>query len=322
MAGTRTKAKTRAKSATKPAAATKKKTPRTAAPTTPRAAGAERTELPMLARRAPLGDTARDAFRSQCDDARAEKLGLETKAVQVLAESRQWAVRIEDQLAKLGPAQKVRYSQERLSFFLECIAALADQLEADAGSGAARGGAVGSVALCEQRARLVRNDIVHALEEIADGNATLEAELSAAYGDVGETAGLLASLRAMNDLAMRWASSLDPQIHALVLSTGLVGSDIDAGRQAAEGLASAMGGKTTTQARLGKDSTAVNRLEGRVLFEMRKAMSAFNTAAAQGVGERLVPGPATRRVLSAARGTAKASPGDPAPSPGVSAPAR
>jgi hypothetical protein len=306
MAKGKTKPKARA-TAKSTAKATSRATskPKSPAPSASKAAftqivapSVDRVELAMLAWRPQLESRMRDAFRSQCSDARAEELGLVTKAVGVLAEARQWCTVIERTLTHLVPGQTVRYSADRLTWLLENVAALADTIASEGGRAAGAGSAAGTAAVSEQRARARRNDLLLALQEIADGNATLETELAAARGTSETPTAVLASLRELASLGLRWATSFDPNIHALTESVGLTRADLGAALGAADALEGAPSGKTTSPARSGKDSAAVNRIEGRVLFEMGKAMAPINDAAARGIGDKLTPGPATSRVLS------------------------
>lgn len=309
MAKTKTKTKTKPKS--KPSVKAKangkhaapKPTPTKIAPPS-----GDRVELSMLASRPHLPDRMRDAFRGQCTDARAEQLGTETKSGGVLAEARKWCVVIEHTLTHLRPGQLVRYSSDRLTWLLECVADLADTMASEGGRASAAGAATGNLAIAEQRARATRIDIALALEEIADGNGQLEDDLGKSRGKTDTAANLLASLRSLVDLGTSWATSFDPHTHALTESVGLTRDQLTSALAAADALAGAIGGKTTTTARTGKDSAAVNRIEGRVLFEMGKAMAPINEAAARGVGEKLTPGAATARVLAGPKRAAKASP--------------
>ena len=321
MAKAKTKAKAAAKKApakakTKPAAKPTTKTKTTTTTTTSKPSG-ERVELAMLAGRAALTDRMRDAFRSQCTDARAEQLGGETKSALVLSEARKWCVIVDHVLTHLRPGQVIRYSADRLTFFLECVSELADTIASEGGRAVAAGAAAGSAAVAEQRVRAVRNDLVLALTEIADGNQALETELSVARGESDTPSTVLDSLRSLADLGTKWATSFDPTLHALTQSVGLTRDDMSAATAAADALAGALGGKTTSVARRGSDSVAVNRIEGRVVFEMGKAMAPFNDAAARGIGQTLTPGPATARVLASQSRRAK----DKKPAPAAGAPA-
>lgn len=299
----------------KPAAKASKSVAPKAAPTKIAAPSGDRIELSMLASRPHLQDRMREAFRSQCSDAHAERLGGETKSAGVLAESRKWCAIIEHTLSYLRPGQVVRYSADRLTWLLENVADLADTIASESGRAQAAGAAAGSAAVAEQRARAVRNDMVLALTEIADGNDGLEAELSVARGEATRPADVLTSLRSLSDLGTRWATSFDPTVHALTESVGLTRADLTAALAAADALADALGGKATTAPRTGRDSAGVNRIEGRVLFEMGKAMAPVNDAADHGIGQALTPGPATAAVLSTRKRKARETAPVPAPSP-------
>lgn len=292
MAKPKSKTKPKSKStkpATKSKSAPAKHVTKIAPPTS------DRPELAMLAWRPQLADRMRDAFRSQCSDARAEKLGGETKATEVLAEARRLAGVIEQTLTHVRAGQTVRYSADRLTYLLENIAELADALARERRGGGADVAA--SAAVAEQRARAHRRDLALALGEIADGNPTLEGELKAARGGDESTGQLLAALRALADLGTRWATSFDPTVHALTESVGLTRADLTAALAAADALADAIGGKASPRAD-GSDSQAVNRVEGRVLFELGKALAPMNEAATRGIGETLTASTAIARVLA------------------------
>ena len=79
---------------------------------------------------------------------------------------------------------------------------------------------------------------------------------------------------------------------------GLTLAEVQAAETAAATLVQATTGKTLEGAVIVRDSPAVNRIEGRVLLEMRAAMRVFSKANALNKHiPKLVPGEATRGAL-------------------------
>jgi hypothetical protein len=165
--------------------------------------------------------------------------------------------------------------------------------------------------LAEARAREARNHLLEALEAIVLGNDDAESALREARGDTTSAESIVVSLRSLVALAQTWLAKRDAGSQALVESAQLTDADVTRAKSAADALAATSRDKTLAGIERRTDTAEVNRLEGRVTFEMGVAMRAFNAAAARGEGVKLTPGPATRRVLAAPRPAKAAAPASP-----------
>jgi hypothetical protein len=260
----------------------------------------ERVEVEASAHHPAPSEAEATAFGAQISEAAAEKRGQETKASGVIRDARAW-VPIIDRVILSGAL--VRYSRARFAYFLRLLDALARAVD-----GAGKRGAGAARDLAEARAREVRTMLTEVLDEVVLGDDAAIAELAAALGTTTTPDELLSSLRALLSLAEAWRSKSDERSVALVESACLRQDDVDAARVAADALATAIRDKTHVGVERLSDTAAVNRLEGRVTFEMSLLMRAFNQAAARGVGVRLAPGPATRRVLGSKKTPKVAAP--------------
>ncbi len=250
----------------------------------------ERVEVETSARYGPISASVAGAYAAQISVADAEKRGKETKAAGVLREARAWVPIIH---RVLSSGARVRYTESRFVYFLMSIDALARAVD-----GSGKRGAGTTLSLAEARVREARNVLLEILEAIVLGNDDAEAELRDARGISDRTDELLKSLRSLIELTETWLAKTDPISVALVESVRLTQADIDTARVAADALGASMKDKTVVGVERTNDTAEVNRLEGRVTFEMAVAMRAFSAAAKQGQGEKLVPGPATRHLLT------------------------
>lgn len=251
----------------------------------------ERVEVDVLARYAAPSDASLRAFAGQINEAAAETRGQQTTAAGVVRDARAWVPIIERVVLSRA---EVRYSLTRFLHYLTTIDALARALD-----GATTAGAGAALSLAESRARVARNNLLEALESLALGNDEAEAKLSEKRGSTQRPDLIVTSLRDLIEVAEGWLANKDDEaVGALIESARLDASDIARAREAADALGTMALAKTVAGAERPRDSAAINRLEGRVTFEMAVVMRAFNNAAARGVGERLVPGPATRHLLN------------------------
>ena len=250
----------------------------------------ERVEVEALARYAAPSEASVRAFAGQISEPAAETRGQQTTAAGVVRDARAWVPTIERVLLS---GAEVRYSLARFLHLLTCIDALARALD-----GVAAAGAGAALSLAESRARVARNNLLEALESLALGNEEAEAKLSEKRGSTDRPDLIVTSLRGLIEVAEGWLAMTDEGVKALIESARLSASDVARAREAADALGAMALAKTVAGAERPRDSAAVNRLEGRVTFEMAVVMRAFNNAAARGVGERLVPGPATRHLLT------------------------
>ncbi|WP_437726463.1 hypothetical protein [Sorangium sp. So ce861] len=316
--------KAKAKSSTGPDA--QKKAQRKGASEASRGGEIARVERTLRLRR-PLTDVQRAAFRSRFSDAQCDELGGRAKSGPVFREALDWAARIQKTLE--GPHEGLRYSEERFTWLLECLLALAKER---ALYKSAQGSPDGARCLGE-RARAasleLRDDLLGMLAELAGGvEAEVEA-LAKAQGTAADDRELAASLRALAGLAEDWLRRGGDVERALVASAGLTqahaqaawrsADDIeraaaDVARVAgegAEGAEIASGGAAPGEGGEGdegkRDATALARAEGRVLREMAVAMRSFSEARRKNRAIRkLVPGPATRGVLKPRKARAPA----------------
>jgi hypothetical protein len=230
-----------------------------------------------------------DAFRSLFPEDHCEKLGRDTKAVNVEREATQWAVTIAVLLKKSPGA--VRYSRERFRFFLDCVEHLrrARLIDAErAGDGKSR-----AAVLAQARADALaaRAELVDALSQIVGRGTKLRQSFERALGRSEGHLDLASSLENLSTLAAVLLSSDDDATHVLVASSRLTHADVETAAAAAETLRNAVSEKQLGGRVVARDGVQTNRIEGRVLEEMRTAMAAFAAGHAKNSEvPRLVPG--------------------------------
>jgi hypothetical protein len=254
-----------------------------------------------------IAEAERSAFLGLASDEECEALGLRTRGENVEREALAWASVIVKVLAR--PELHVRYSKARLAFFLECIDALSNARRAQAAS---QGTVKTSRAVLEKaiaQADPLREDLAVALQQIAGEDAVEKVSVQTAKGSKGRDPLALAdSIERLATLAESWLGKGDARSKALVAGANLRAGDVTLARAAALQLRIAAGDGTVSGKLVVRDAPPVNRAEGRVLFEMKTAMRAFDAAhALDGNVPRLSPGAGTRAVLAPhPRTTAKA----------------
>ncbi|XXX79628.1 hypothetical protein WMF30_12730 [Sorangium sp. So ce134] len=269
----------------------------------------------MLRLRRPLTDVQRAAFRSRFSDAQCDEHGGRAKSGPVFREALDWAARIQKTLA--GPHEGLRYSEERFTWLLECLLALAKER---ALYKSAQGSPDAARCLGEQARAAsleLRDDLLGMLAELAGGVEAEAEALAKAQGTADDDRELAASLRGLAGLAEDWLRRGGDVERALVASTGLAQAHAQAAWRSADELEraagdvvraeggeaeAASGGAAPGEGGEGdggtRDATAVARAEGRLLREMAVAMRSFAEARRKNRAIRkLVPGPATRGVL-------------------------
>lgn len=291
-----------------------KKAQRKGAPDASRRGEIARVER-MLRLRRPLTEVQRAAFRSRFSDAQCDEHGGRAKSGPVFREGLDWAARIQKTLE--GPREGLRYSEERFTWLLECLLGLAKER---ALYKSAQGSPDAARCLGEQARAAsleLRDDLLGTLAELAGGvEAEVEA-LAKAQGTAAEDRELAASLRALAGLAEDWLRRGGDVDRALVASAGLTHAHAQAAWRSADELERAAGdvaraasdgaevasdgaapGESGEGATGQRDAIALARAEGRLLREMAVAMRSFAEARRKNRSIRkLVPGPATRRVL-------------------------
>ena len=289
-----------AKSKSKSKSPAKKPAPAKAAP--PAKAAKKSVVTTMLAALPPITDVERSAFSAQYRDEQCDALGSKTKSELVFKDALAFATTMFEALQK-NPRLVRRYGVSRLAWFLECLAEL-DRARAEQGGGKG-GDAVVLRATAEQSmgvARAVHDDLASTLETLIGGHDVDRAALHQAKVDAGSPARMIDSLSALAKIGDAWLRRTDGESKALVASVDLTRGDVDLAWATAAALKDASDRATGKRAS-GHDSQPVNRVEGRVLLEMRLAMRAFDAArtANGGVNKaipNLVPGAGTRSVLA------------------------
>lgn len=293
------RAKTTAASAKKkPAAAkkasSKKATKKAAAKKPARARGPKRmlsAAEELLLRLPPLADAQRDAFRDQVSDARCDELGARTRSDAVHRDAMAFLETMAPVLDQHDDHVR-RYGKARFAWFVECVVELERARSRQAAVRDDTKPIAEAVGHATERARALRTDLKHVLRLLASDSAADEQEIEAAAGSVDD---LVASLRGLAKLAERWLRRTDREGKALVASVDLRSGDVDGAWAAAEDLQDAIDRAAGRSPQSERDTVSVNRAEGRVLFEMRYAMRAFDHASESNEDvPKLVPGPGTR----------------------------
>jgi hypothetical protein len=250
-------------------------------------------EAKLLLLLSPIADDLRVEFRAQRSEAECEALGKNTSSAGVYREAGQVGVVMHKTLATHGAA-KVRYGLGALVWYLETVQALGAEItrQSSRAKAASTSSLTGQLSL--DVAREQRSAINELITSIIEGDDVLEASFQAVRGGASSEADLIESLESSAD----FAETLLTKKKVLAREFGLTAEDVTAARTAAANAKAQRTERSMEGAVKSKDDAATNRAEGRVLFEMRRAMRIFNAAAAKGFGERLVPGPATRHVLA------------------------
>ncbi len=304
MAKTKTKPKVPAGNA---ATTTTSETPKT----TP-ASRAGKVLTSLAADQPPLTPTQRAAFSARYADGACEEMGAKTKSESVLGDAIAWAP-IMDKALRKHPGALRRYGRARFGWFLECTGALAEARAEQQGRGGAAAASKALALKAESAALTARADLLETLDELADGNPQDQAALSAAIGSTDRPDRIVASLHSLVTLARSWLARDSATFKALADSIGFSSAEIDAAHAAAEALAEATAGATLEGRIVPRDTPPVNRVEGRLLLEMKAAMRIFGSANARTNDvPRLVPGPGTRHVLAPKANAAKSGAADPA----------
>jgi hypothetical protein len=246
-----------------------------------------------LASLAPLTDAARAVFTGQTTAQERADLGGRTKSDGVLRDAGSWI----PQIAK--HRVKTRYGANRLAFLCESVLALSDAIAtAKTGrTGAASAGALRNGSITAARA--VRNELLHALQQVTRGSAQA-ADVADAAREAQRDDALAESLTSLADIAEAFLAKAKKDAGAAALAEGasLTAADVTAARSAAAALVSTGAARVAAGNARVQDTPEVNLAEGTVLAEMRVARAAFENAnAIDPTVPRLVPGPATRHVL-------------------------
>jgi hypothetical protein len=280
--------------------ATKKKAPAKAAPKSsakpttkaPAKAGAHKDSVAVkvLGHLPAIDSRLRAAFMSSFSEEQCETWGTRTKAVDVLKE----AVAVVNTLHATLQKQAVGgYSQRRLAFLCEQLVELEDEISVTTSGDGEKDSQRGARASALAVAVRTRNDLSNRLKVIAGGREDLLAQIGE-RNSKGVTPGPVRdALAGLIDLAGKWRR--DPVLELLADDADLTAARLTAAYNAQESL-----GRTDDVLREatlgGGDAASVNKVEGRVLRELRLAQKAFSRAKESGANvPGLVFGPTLRR---------------------------
>lgn len=254
-----------------------------------------------------LSSKLRAAYRLSFADEQCDAWGEKTKAEDVLKEAEKW-------IAVMARALKgdpdVAYSRRRLAFLCELVVLLEDEMHRTSTKGASEHQSTRSAALA--LANNARADLVRRLRALAGGRQNILSEISRHRPDsLAAAADVQESLTALISLATRLRR--DDVNEALADDVGLTESRLNAAYSALEALTGASE-LDLNAAEYEGDAPSVNRIEGRVLRELRLAQRLFLEAREAGAKvPALAAGPALKAILgpAAAANDAEA----PAPTP-------
>lgn len=238
----------------------------------------------------------RKAYRSQFSDEFCDGMGTKTRAELVLREVLGWVVALDDKKRKPN-GSLIHYSGPRIIWMLDCAEQLRDELEQQK----ARAGdvlAIKSAAeQAEANARRLLQEIREVLEAVAEERKEEKNEYERKKTKTKAAEDVAARLAALSDLGQRWRRRKDEVFQVLIEEHGLTEDLVERGAQAAKRLQDSRPGARGNR-RETKDTPSVNRIEGRVLAEMRVAMKAVARAnRTDKTITLLVPGPGTRAAL-------------------------
>jgi hypothetical protein len=240
-----------------------------------------------------LSSKLRAAYRLSFNDEQCDAWGEKTKADVVLKEAEKW---IASMNAALKRDPDVAYSRRRLAFLCELVVLLEDEMARTTQKGAGEHLSIRSAAL--SLANNARADLARRLRAMAGGRQNILAEVSQHRPDNAKSVSdVQESLTALISLATRLRR--DDVNEALADDVGLTESRLNAAYSALEALTGA-GELTLNAAEYEGDAPSVNRIEGRVLRELRLAQRLFAEARDAGISvPLLVPSPALKAILGA-----------------------
>lgn len=240
-----------------------------------------------------LSARLRAAYRLSFTDEQCDAWGEKTRADVVLKEAEKWIASMNGSL-KRDP--DVAYSRRRLAFLCELVVLLEDEIARTTQKNGGEHQSIRSAAL--SLASNARADLARRLRAMAGGRQSILAEVSRHRPDNAKSVSdVQESLTALISLATRLRR--DEVSEALADDVGLSESRLNAAYSALEALTGASE-LTLNAAAYEGDAPSVNRIEGRVLRELRLAQRLFAEAKEVGVSvPALVPSPALKAILGA-----------------------
>jgi len=281
--------------------ATKTSTARAASAAIQPGEGPEATLILVVA---PLSPSLRIELDGQKTAKECETLGANTQGIGVYRESGAWASQMHITLTQF-PVVKEQYGLGVFAYFLENVHTLGLNIVAQKSKHSASSVLSSSGSLTIKVGREARNKIHGVIANVVLGNEALEGKFNALRGTADNEDELATSLQRAADLGVE----LRTKKPLLASEFGLSEAAIASARAAATNIIQGRTERSLGGAARATDTPATNRAEGRVLFEMRRAMKVFNAAAEQGYGASLVPGPATRSVLAPNAGKSRTNKG-------------
>ncbi len=229
---------------------------------------------------------------AQFTDEQCETWANRTRSRDTLKDANKWLATINQVVRQLSP---VEYHSTRLAFLAEQVLAL---------EGATREAVPGAATEAERdardttllRAQGVRTRLAAALTRTAGGREALRSRISAVAGDVRSAPGVIDQLKGLLEIANIELTRSPTASRVSGLSSALVS-------EAATALESLEAANTAAASgTIGvSDSAQTNRIEGRVLRELRLAWSSLREARERdGRIPVLVPGPALVRAFKLA----------------------
>lgn len=241
----------------------------------------------------PLSPTLRVSLDGQKTAKECETLGTNTHGIGVYREAGAWAAQMHITLTQF-PVVQEQYGLGVFAYFLENVHTLGLNLGAQKSKHAESSVSSQAGALSLKVGRETRNKLHAVIGNVLLGNEALEVKFNALRGTADNEDEVATSLKRSAD----FGDTLRTQEPELAAEFGLSAALTASARAAAINVIQGRTDRSLGGAARATDTSATNRAEGRVLFEMRRAMRVFNAAAEQGYGSSLVPGPATRNVLA------------------------
>lgn len=258
-----------------------------------------------------LDDAARTAFEAAFTAAQCLDQGAATRSERVLRNGTKWAA-VALPWLRGSAAADVSYGLVRLSWLVELLVRLGHERGIAAASDDDGAGITSERDGAVARARQARKGLLNVLGRITSGRDKDAGMVAAAGKDARSLDALRGSLKDLITVGTRLLA--DPSAAPLVAGGNLTQARLNAAKAALAALTSSddkkqLGGSATG----GKDSPAVNLIEGRVLLEMIHLRDAFDEAREDGIPVPvLVPDSGLAHALARTHATRKAS-ADPAP---------
>lgn len=247
-----------------------------------------------------LTGAERAELLQQFTDEQCEAWADRTRSADTLRDTNKWLVTLKAVVLELAPQE---YHATRLAFLAELVLALeASTVAPVPGAATASERDVRDAALLH--AQGVRSRLLKALSRTAGGRVALRKKISAATGDARTASSTLGSLAELLTVA-RAEQTASPVASKV---SGLTAALVSQADQALLELRGAAGGANSAVIAAG-DSAETNRLEGRILRELRLAWQSLRDARGRdGRVPALVPGPALVKAFRLADAEEKPAP--------------